>query len=181
MRIEIIGKNGFVPSEAIKNYAEKKLDKVINLFGEETVNKVRVVTKVYPSYHKVEVTVYSTEQLIRTEVSDPDMYAAIDLSIDKLVSQVRKHREKMRSHFEKKGMSEVFSAEFDAESLEKEMRAATLVKNKKIELTPMTKEEAIVELELSGHDFYVYLDKETNRTNVIYLRKDGDYANIETK
>lgn len=181
MKIEIIGKNGFQPTDAIKKYAESKLNKVINLFGEDSISKVRVVTKVYPSFHKVEITIYSNEQLVRTEVSDADMYAAIDLSIDKLVAQIRKHREKVRSHLEKQGVKNVFSREFDAESLEKEMKAVTLVKNKKIELVPMTKEEAIIEMELSGHDFFVYLDSETGKTNIIYLRQDGNYANIETK
>lgn len=181
MKIEIIGKNGFQPTDAIKKYAESKLNKVINLFGEDSISKVRVVTKVYPSFHKVEITIYSNEQLVRTEVSDADMYSAIDLSIDKLVAQIRKHREKVRSHLEKQGVKNVFSREFDAESLEKEMKAVTLVKNKKIELVPMTKEEAIIEMELSGHDFFVYLDSETGKTNIIYLRQDGNYANIETK
>lgn len=180
MKIEIIGKNGFEPTEAIRNYAESKLNKVFSMFNEDSISKVRVVTKVYSSFHKVEVTIYSTEQLVRTEVSDPDMYAAIDLSVDKLVSQIRKHREKVRTNIEKQGVKDVFSREFDAESLEKELKAATLVKNKQIELVPMTRDEAITEMELSGHDFFVYLDKETNKTNVLYLRQDGNYANIET-
>lgn len=180
MNIEIIGKNGFQPTNAIKEYAEKKLNKVISLFGEDLISKIRVVTKVYPTFHKVEVTIYSTEQLVRSEVSEEDMYAAIDLSIDKLVSQIKKHRDKVRSHLEKQGVKDVFSREFDAESLEKEMKAVSLVKNKKIELIPMTKEEAIVEMELSGHDFFVYLDSVTGKTNVLYLRQDGNYANIET-
>lgn len=181
MKIEITGKNGFMPTEAIKNFTEKKLAKVIQLFGNDTISKIRVVTKVYPDNHKVEVTIYSSEQLVRAEVSDPDMYAAIDLSIDKLVSQVRKNRSKLQSHLEKLGVNDVFSQEFDAESLEKEMKAATLVKNKKIELVPMGRDEAILQLELTGHDFYVYLDIDTNKTNIVYLRKDGDYANIETE
>src|SRR5690554_3136018 len=154
MMIEVIGKNNFEPTEAIRKYAEDKLQKVIELFGEDTISKIRVVTKVYPSFHKVEVTVFANKQLIRAEVANEDMYAAIDLSIDKLVAQIKKHRDKLKSHLEKTGIKEVFSTEFDAEALEKE---------------------------LTDHDFYVYLDKETNKTNVLYKRHDGDFAVIETK
>lgn len=181
MKIEVIGKNGFVPTEAIKNYAEKKLDKVVTMFGDDTINRVRVVTKVYSDHHKVEVTIYAKGQMVRAEVSDPDMYAAIDKSVDKLVAQTRKHKEKIKSNIEKEGIRNVFSQEFDAESLEKELVAINLVKNKKIELVPMTPTEAIIEMELSGHDFFVFLDEETNRTNVVYRRVDGDYAVIETQ
>lgn len=180
MIIEIIGKNNFQPSDAIKKYAEDKLKKVINLFGDDTISKIRVLTKVYPSHHKVEITVFATKQLIRSEVSDPDMYAAIDLSIDKLVGQLKRNRERVRSHLEKTGLKDVFSQEFDALALEKELKAKQLVKNKKIDLFPMTKEEAILQMELLGHDFYVFLDKESEKTNVLYLRNDGDYAVIET-
>ena len=67
------------------------------------------------------------------------------------------------------------------ENLEHEMTAERIVKNKEIELEPMTLEEAISQMELLGHDFFVYLDKQTHKTNIIYLREDGNYANIETK
>lgn len=179
--IEVIGKNNFVPTEAIKKYAEDKLQKVIKLFGEDTISNIRVVTKVYRDHHKVEVTIFAKKQLVRSEVEDPDMYAAIDLSIDKLVAQIKRNRDKLRSHLEKTGVKNVFSQEFDAAALEKELQASTLVKNKKIELIPMTKEEAMLQFELSDHDFFVYLDKLTNKTNILYKRHDGDYAVIETE
>ena len=75
----------------------------------------------------------------------------------------------------------MFSTEFDALALEKERKQLHFSKNKKIELTPMTKEEAIMQMELSDHDFFVYLDVNTKRTNVLYKRHDGDYAVIETE
>lgn len=181
MKIEVVGKNGFVPTEAIRKYAEKRLDKVISLFGEEIINRVRVVTKVYKDHHKVEVTIYGQGQQIRSEVTDPDMYAAIDKSVDKLVAQIRRFRDKIKSNAEKEGIKEVFSKEFDAESLEKEIFANTLVKNKKIELVPKTVDEAIVEMELAGHDFYVFLDSDSGKTSVVYKRMDGDFAVLETE
>lgn len=181
MKFEVVGKNGFTPTDAIRAYAEKRLNKVISFFGPNVINEVRVVCKVYKDHHKIEVTIPAKGTVLRAEVSDPDMYAAIDKANDKLVSQIRKHKDKLKYHLEKEGFKDAYSPEFDAESLEKELVATHLVKNKKISLLPMSSEEAIAAMELSGHDFYVYLDKDTSRTNVVYRRDDGDYAIIETQ
>ncbi|MCD4826869.1 MAG: ribosome-associated translation inhibitor RaiA [Acholeplasmataceae bacterium] len=181
MKFEILGKNGFVPTPAIKAYAEKRYSKIISFFGPEVVDEIRVVCKVYKDHHKVEVNVFAKKTIVRAEVSDKDMYAAIDRANDKLISQIRRHKDKLKNHLEKEGIKQAYSTEFDAESLEKDILAAQLVKNKKIDLQPMTSEEAIAAMELSGHGFYVFLDKETRKTNVVYRRDDGDYAVIETQ
>jgi len=181
MKIEIIGKNGFKPTPAIRAYAEKKLDKIFSIFKDETVDKIRVVTKVYSNYHKVEVTIYAKNKIIRAEESETDMYAAIDKVIDKLVSQIRRYKDKLKYHFEAQGVKNGFSDNFNAEALEKEIFANDLVKNKKIKLEALTPKEAIVEMELAGHDFYVFLDKNTNKTSIVYKRIDKDYAIIETE
>lgn len=181
MTFEVLGKNGFVPSDAIRQYAEKRLYKVASFFGPKVVDEIRVVCKVYKDHHKVEVNVFAGGAHVRAESSDPDMYAAIDKANDKLVAQIRRHRDKLKHHLEKEGIKEAYSQEFDAEELEKDILASQLVKNKKIELKPMTSEEAIEQMELLGHDFFVFLDKESNRTHVVYRREDGDYAIIETQ
>jgi len=181
MKFEIVGKNGFQPTQAIKDYAEKRFKKVISFFGPDIITEVRVVCKVYKDHHKIEVTIPARNTILRAEVSDVDMYAAIDRANDKLVAQIRKHKDKLKTNLEKEGIKQAYSHEFDAESLEKEVLASQLVKNKKIELKPMTSEEAISAMELLGHDFYVYLDVSTNKTSVVYLREDGDYAIIETQ
>lgn len=181
MKFEILGKNGFVPTKAIKAYAEKRFEKVVSFFGPEVVDEIRVVCKVYKDHHKVEVSVFAKKTVVRAEVSDEDMYAAIDKANDKLVSQIRRHKDKLKGHLEKEGIKQAYSQEFDAEQLEKDILAAQLVKNKKIELVPMTPEEAISAMELSGHDFYVFQDAITKKTNVVYRRDDGDYAVIETQ
>ena len=180
MKFEVVGKNGFAPTNAIKDYAEKKLNKVVSFFGPEVISEVRVVCKVYKDHHKIEVTIPAKGTVLRAEVSDIDMYAAIDRASDKLVAQIRRHKDKLKHNLEKEGIKQAYSNEFDAESLEKDILASQLVKNKKVELVPMTSHEAIAAMELSGHDFYVYLDKGTDRTNVVYRRDDGDYAIIET-
>lgn len=181
MKFEVLGKNGFIPTQAIRDYAEKRFAKVVSFFGPEVINEVRVVCKVYKDHHKIEVTIPARNTILRAEAQDADMYAAIDKANDKLVAQIRRHKDKLKTNLEREGIKQAYSQEFDAESLEKEVLATQLVKNKKIELKPMTSEEAIAAMELLGHDFYVYLDQDTKRTNVVYRRDDGDYAVIETQ
>lgn len=180
MKYEIIGKNGFTPTDAIKNYTIKKLDKIVSYFDDNVISEIRVVCKVYREFHRIEITIPAPSIVLRSETSDPDMYAAIDKSIDKLAQQIRKHKSKIKKQFEREGVSEVFSKEFDAQALEKDILASQLVKNKKISIEPMSVDDAIAAMELSEHDFFVFLDAETKEPHVVYKREDGDYAVIET-
>jgi putative sigma-54 modulation protein len=181
MIIEVIGKNGFTPSVANREYAEKKLKKLNDFFGSDNELRALVVCKVYKQMHKVEITIPTKNLTMRAECSEQDLYAAIDRVVDKLLQQVRKYKTRVKSKLDKEGIKHQIPAELDVENLEHEMTAERIVKNKEIELEPMTLEEAISQMELLGHDFYVYLDKQTHKTNIIYLREDGNYANIETK
>ena len=138
IKVEVLGKNGFEPSNSNKDYAVKKLQKLEHLFTGQDVT-ARVVCKVYPTYHKVEITLPTKNAILRSESKEKDIYAAIDISIDKLLGQVRKYKTK-RDRTNKDGIKEV-----------------------------------------EQDDFFVYLDSSTHKTNVIYLRDDGDYAVIETK
>ena len=99
-----------------------------------------------------------------------------------MLQQVRKYKTRVKSKLDKEGIkTQIPMDSFDAENLEHELNAEKVVRNKEIELVPMTLDEAISQMELLGHDFFVYLDKQTHKTNILYLRKDGNYANIETK
>ncbi|MBN3490710.1 ribosome-associated translation inhibitor RaiA [Acholeplasma equirhinis] len=178
MRYEIIGKNGFQPTESINAYIEKRLNKIISLFDARSIDNVRVVLSVYKTFSKVEVTIPAPYVLLRSEVKDPDMYAAIDKSVDKLSQQIRKHKTKIRHHFEKGGKNPAFSKEFDAEAMDKEVKASSLVKQKKFAIKPMSVDDAIAQMELSGHDFFIFLDLETFDPQIVYRREDGDYAVI---
>ena len=182
MIIEVIGKNGFTPSVANREYAEKKLKKLNDFFGSDNELRALVVCKVYKQMHKVEITIPTKNLTMRAECSEQDLYAAIDRVVDKLLQQVRKYKTRVKSKLDKEGIKTQIPAEdFDAENLEHELSAEKVVRNKEIELVPMTLEEAISQMELLGHDFFVYLDKQTHKTNILYLREDGNYANIETK
>ena len=181
MKIEVIGKNGFTPSPANREYAEKKLRKLEDFFGPDVPLNALVVCKVYKEMHKVEVTIPTKNLTMRAESYESDLYAAIDRAVDKLLSQCRKYKTRVKSKLDKAGIKSAIPDTFDAENLESEMNAEKLVRSKEVELEPMTLDEAITQMELLGHDFFVYLDKNTHKTNVLYLRKDGNYANIETK
>lgn len=174
LRVEVVGKNGFNPSDSNRDYAEKKLAKLEKFLEENQEYQARVVCKVYSNYHKVEITIPTKLAILRTEVQQPDIYAAIDQAIDKLEGQIRKYKTKFKNKMAKEAVK-------DVELLNLPTEEKKVVRGKEIELEPMTKEEAIDQMELLGHDFFVYLDKQTHKTNVIYLRDDGDYAVIETK
>lgn len=180
MKVEVLGKNGFVVTKSIEGYATEKLQKIEQFFANDIIEEARVVCKSYSDHKKVEITIPTKNLILRSEVNDEDMYAAIDKSVDKLLQQVRKYKNKVNNKFEKEGIKEVFNTDVDIESLEKEVLAKQLVKNKKVELKPMDIEEALTQMELLGHDFFIFINKETNRVCVSYIREDGDYAIIET-
>ncbi len=179
MLVEVRGKNGFKVTDAIESYAKDKLSKVERYFKEEL--DAFVVCKTYKDHHRVEVTIPTKYYTMRAEVKEEDMYAAIDLAIDKLESQIRKNKTKItRSLQKKEGTAEIFHDEIDLEALEREL-VKTPVKRKQIRLEKMTTDEAITAMEMLGHDFFLYKDDESNRTALVYLRDDGKYALIETE
>ncbi|MGD9761763.1 MAG: ribosome-associated translation inhibitor RaiA [Candidatus Izemoplasmatales bacterium] len=178
MKLDIVGKSGFVITDAIHNYIEKKLSKIDRLFTEEF--EAFVVCKIYRDGTKVEITIPIRFLTLRAEVSDRDLYAAIDRAVDKLEAQLRKNKHKMnRSLQEKVGLRDTFASdEFDLEELEKELISP--VKKKRITLEILSLEEALTQMELLGHDFFIYKN-EDNETSILYLRDDGKYGLIETE
>ena len=174
MKVEVVGKNGFSPSDANKEYAAKKLAKLKDMLPDYEDVTARVVCKVYKTYHKVEVTIPSKNIILRAEVTEADLYAAIDGSIDKLMKQVRRYNDKVKDKLGKPGIK-------NASVVDEAAEEPKISREKHLDLEPMTAEEALDQMELLGHDFFVYLDKETRKTNVIYLRADGDYAILETE
>lgn len=179
MRVQVRGKNGFVITDAISKYAEDKLDKVERYFKEDL--EAVVVCKVYKDHHKVEVTIPTRYYTMRAEVGNDDMYAAIDLTVDKLESQIRKHKSRItRSLQKREGVGELFTDELDLDALEREL-VPSPIRKKNIVLEKMNTEEAITALEVLGHDFFIFKNEETEKVSVLYLRNDGKYGVIETE
>ena len=169
-------------TEALRDYVESKLSKVEKYFNEDQELNARVNLKVYrEKTAKVEVTIPTGSVTLRAEDVSLDMYGSIDLVVDKIERQIRKNKTKIaRKHREKVPTGEVFSADFNNEQVE-EAPAVEVVRIKNIELKPMDVEEAILQMELLGHDFFIYTDSKDHTTNVLYKREDGNYGLIEAK
>ena len=181
MLVDVVGKNGLEITKAIDNYARGKMAKLEKFFNYRDELHVRVLCKVYKDHHKVEVTIPSKHFTLRTEVADQNVYAAIDTSVDKLERQIRKFKSKVnRILKDREGISEFFSDIEIQDDLEKEFIAKNIVRNKVYDLEPMSVEEAIDQIEMVDHDFFIFLEEKSNKVNVLYIRGDGDYALIET-
>jgi len=185
MNYNIRGENIEV-TPAIREYVEKKITKLQRYFTETPNAKVNVNLKTYNDKRaKVEVTIPMPQLVLRAEEINDDMYAAIDLITDKLERQIRKHKTKVnRKVREKGGISEFFVnniADLPGEPVIEEETDLEVVRQKSFDLKPMDSEEAILQMNMLGHSFYVFTNAETNRTNVVYKRKDGRYGLIEAQ
>ncbi|WP_141432938.1 ribosome hibernation-promoting factor, HPF/YfiA family [Bacillus sp. 03113] len=182
MNYNIRGENIEVTS-AIRDYVEKKISKLHRYFSETPDANVNVNLKTYSDKTaKVEVTIPLPQLVLRAEVDHEDMYAAIDLITDKLERQIRKHKTKVNRKFREKGSLNTLFTTTDevASTVIEEESDLEVVRQKSFNLKPMDSEEAILQMNMLGHSFYVFTDAETNRTNVVYKRKDGRYGLIET-
>lgn len=159
-------------TDAIRDYAVSKIDKMEKYFENPDEVSVKVVFSIRGREQKVEITINSINFDLRSEVSHSDMYAAIDLAVDKLEQQMRKFKSKLMS---KERVEIVYDEDIiDDDALE------DVVKRKKVYLKPMDEEEAIMQMELLGHTFFVFKDIKTEKVNVLYKRLDGAYGVIET-
>ena len=165
-----------VVTEAIRDYAEEKLGKLEKYFKDDEVT-ANVLTRVRGNSQIVEVTIPTSKFVLRSEEENEDLYAAIDLVSDKLERQIRKNKTRLNRNVKENIKEFNFDYVLDDEEEAKEK----IVRRKNIEMKPMDEEEAILEMELLGHSFFVYKDMDTNNTCVLYKRKDGDYGLIETK
>ena len=164
-------------TEAMESYAKEKLTK-LDKYIEDQEAKATVVVKVSGHLHKVEVTIPLKSLILRAEESQEDFYAAIDLVIDKLERQIRKNKTRIASS--KKKEVRDFAYNYIEEIDDEEDEEPSVIKRKKIDLKPMDEEEAILQMELLGHSFYLYKDSETNNATLVYKRKDGNYGIIES-
>ncbi|MEH7461590.1 ribosomal subunit interface protein [Bacillus pseudomycoides] len=180
MKFNIRGENIEV-TPAIKEYVEKKLSKLERYF--DTFPEIKVNLKVYSDKQRVEVTIPFPDLLLRAEETNSDMYAAIDLVVDKLERQIRKHKTKVNRKLREKGSVKAMLILPDQSAVQEEVAEdeLELVRTKRFDLKPMDVEEAILQMDMLGHNFFVFTNSETNETNVVYGRKDGKYGLIETK
>ena len=166
-------------TEAIHDYVVSKLEKIEKYFQAEQELDARVNLKVYrEKTAKVEVTIPLGSITLRAEDVSQDMYGSIDLVVDKIERQIRKNKTKIeKKNRNKSATSKIFTDVLVEESVALEK----VVRTKTIDIEPMELDEAILQMELLGHDFFIYKDVEDNTTNVIYRREDGDVGLLEVK
>lgn len=169
MNINVRGKN-IELTPALREHVEKRLGRVTRFF--EHLREVHVILKVEKGHHIIEVTIPINGMTLRGEESSADMYASIDMVVDKLEKQLSKHKEKLKQYRAPAFKDEMLPAFND----KKEER---LVKTKRFMVKPMQVEEAMLQMNLLGHDFFVFSNAETEEVNVLYRRKDGDYGLLE--
>ena len=178
MRLQVKGKNVEV-TEAIRTYAETKLARLDKKLAAPTRVEVELAVEKNPSIadnHVAEGTIWTKGPVLRAREASTDMRASIDLLTDKLERQVVRYREKRRrrSH---RGNGRAVEAEVSIDV--GEVSRSEIVKTKQFALRPMTPEEAVVELELVGHDFFVFRRDDTDEINVVYRRRGGGFGLIE--
>lgn len=167
---------------AIREHVESKIEKVERYFNDDVTANANVNLKVYNDKKtKVEVTIPLKNVTLRAEERHNDLYAAVDLIVDKLERQIRKHKTKInRKYREREGAGEYFASVVAEPETAVEEEEITIVRTKQFDLKPMDQEEAVLQMNLLGHDFYIYTDAESNGTSIVYKRKDGKYGLIET-
>ena len=166
-------------TEAIGSYVETKLDRLNKYFKDDNI-LANVLLKVRGNSQIIEVTIPTDKFILRSEEEDKDLYAAIDLVTDKLERQIRKNKTRLNKQNIDNKYKE-FNFDYELDESEDSSEDELIVKRKKLEMKPMDEEEAILEMNLLGHEFFVYKDMHTNNINVLYKRKDGNYGLIETE
>ncbi len=180
MKMNIHGKNKFEVKPGLRNYIEEKIEAFIKLFNNADGLSVNVVCKEYGDDKVVEITIPTKHLILRAEASTEDMFDSVDKCVNKLEQQLLKHRKKINSIIRARdGVSAYFSEQF--ESVEAKESEAEVVRKKEVELDVMTVEEAMVQLELLEHDFYMFINEEDHKVTLIYLREDGNYGTMKVK
>ena len=174
MRITITGRN-IELTQGLKDAVEDKLNKLEKYFTPET--EVYVTLSVEKERQKIEVTIPIKGHVIRSEQVSTDMYVSIDLVEEIIEKQLKKYRTRLTS--KKLNAAENFKQEFIESADETAEEEVKIVRSKKFGMKPMYPEDACIQMELSGHDFFVFRNAETDEVNVVYKRKGNTYGLIE--
>ena len=175
MKMNIRGSKVKITS-AINDYIEAKIGKLDKYLENPENVTANVVVRVKGKDQTVEVTIPLKKLIIRAEETHSDLYAAIDLVSEKLERQIRKNKTRM-----KKRIKEVVDINTNFKVEKDEDEKGRIVKRKLVETKPMNEEEAILQMNLLGHDFFVFTNEATNQINILYRRKDTNYGIIETR
>lgn len=179
-RVVVKGKNLEV-TPALRGYAEKKLMKLAKFFDEPHEPLVEVLMRVERELEIVEITLQVGGLLVRGEGKTEDMYASIDEAVDRIERQIRKNKTRIQKRSQDAPkLSEIATdPSANGDTYQKEATQPRVVRTKRFAIKPMSVDEAILQMELLGHDFFVFANGNTNEVNVLYKRRDGNYGLIE--
>ncbi|ENZ00992.1 ribosomal subunit interface protein [Clostridium thermobutyricum] len=172
MKVTVMSKNIEI-TPALREVIEKKISKLDKYFEKEVDAKVTI--SVQKSRHIVEVTIPFSGIMLRAEEATEDMYKSIDMVEEKLVRQIRKQKTKLSRKYNQS----LRFAEIATDLEEVEETKGKIVRTKTFAVKPMSSEEAVLQMELLGHNFFVYQDTDTNNISVLYKRKDGNYGLLD--
>ena len=168
-------------TDAIRDYVQKRISKLEKYFENNVEAIAHVNLKVYQNKTaKVEVTIPLPYLTLRAEETSPDLYASVDLVTDKLERQIRKFKTKVNRKSREKGYKNLdfVPADMDDKASD-DSNDLQVVRTKRVSLKPMDNEEAILQMDMLGHDFFIYQDAETDGVSIVYRRNDGRYGLIE--
>ncbi|KRM43893.1 ribosomal subunit interface protein [Lentilactobacillus parafarraginis DSM 18390 = JCM 14109] len=169
-------------TQAIRDYVEKRISKLEKYFEKDMKNTAHVNLRVYPDKQaKVEVTIPLPYLTLRAEEVSNDLYASVDLVTDKLERQIRKYKTKVNRKSREKGFKnlEFIPNETQPADDSDDESKFDVVRTKRLALKPMDNEEAILQMDMLGHDFFIYEDADTSGIDIVYRRNDGRYGLIE--
>ncbi|HEY8463589.1 MAG TPA: ribosome-associated translation inhibitor RaiA [Bacillota bacterium] len=175
MLVTVNGKNIEV-TDALREYAEKKVSKIVKFFEKSPLG-AQVTLSTERGKHIVDLTIQVNGLLLRGEAKSNDMYGSIDEAVDKIERQVRKYKTKLNRKFQKD--NQVILTGLPPATTAKEEAEPQIKRTKRFAIKPMSVEEAVMQMELLDHDFYVFSNSDTDEVNVVYRRKDGNYGLIE--
>lgn len=178
MAITVRGKNIDI-TPALKDYVSKRVGKITKYFDSANMGEITAILTVSKGRHIVEVTVPINGILLRGEEATTDMYASIDLVIEKLEKQIEKYKTKLSRKFKSGGFKTDLMPAATLASEATGEEDFSVVKTKRFAVKPMAVDEAVMQMNLINHDFYVFTNAETEEVNVVYRRKDGQYGLIE--
>lgn len=175
MKIILSGKNMEI-GDSLRKQADKKIRKIERYFKADVDAQVTLSTEGYR--HIVEVTIPFDGVVIRAEETTDDMYISLDRVIEKLEKQIHKHRTKLEKKL-KEGAFKFDGIEFVGSIAQEDESKGRIIRNKRFVIKPMTEDEALTQMDLLGHSFFVFQNAETSEVSVLYKRKDGNYGLIE--
>lgn len=177
MKFNIIGRKITV-NEKNSEYIKKKIGKLDKFF--KTEPEARIVIGTVKDKEYIEATIYSEGIIYRAEVTDLDVFTATDKVIDLIERQIRKNKTKLEKKIKREAFDDAILLSGDDYSDGEDSEEFKIVKRKRFQVKPMSAEEAVLQMNLLGHNFFVFKNQDTDEMNVVYKRKDGDYAIIES-